>query len=179
MEELVDARFLLSEGGPFEIQVDATDQVLLFADQKPFAFSAPRPGTEATMSGRVVEDYCSRNDCAAVSHPDRRPQSDAVRADGNCSMRQGHPPAYEVGSTLRCTFPDISRREQKAKVCALLAADIDDLLEAVDVAARRDDEVDWLQLSRHRQATGREVAIPLVGDGRFIRLTFLPDDTVG
>ena len=172
MEDLVEARLLLSEGAPFDIQVDATGQILLFVDRLPIAFSAPRPGTEATMTRRVVEDYCSRNDCAVVAGQDRQPGTDTHRTTGNWLLRQGRAPTYEVGSTLHCTFPDISQRERKAQACALAAADIDDLLRAISTAAQRGYQVDWTRLARRQQATGMEVAIPLVEGGRFIRLAF-------
>ena len=172
MEELVEARLLLSAGAPFDIQVDATDQVLLFVDQKPFAFSAPRPGTEATMSRRVVEDYCARNDCTVVEARDRKARADTPQVAGNWLLRQGHPPTYEIGATLRCRFADISQRERKAQACVLAAADIDDLHETITIASRRGYAVDWAQLAKRRQTTGMEIAIPLVEGGRFVRLTF-------
>jgi hypothetical protein len=172
MEDLVDARLLLSEGAPFDIQVDNTDQVLLFVDQKPFSFSAPRPGTEAAMTRRVVEEYCSRNDCTVVDAQDRKARSDTPQATGNWLLRQGRLPTYEVGSTLRCHFPDLSQRERKAHACMLAAADIDDLRAAIATAARRGYAVDWERLAERRQATGMEVAIPLIDGGRFVRLAF-------
>jgi hypothetical protein len=172
MEDLVDARLLLSEGAPFDIQVDSTDQVLLFVDQKPIAFSAPRPDTEATMTRRVVEDYCSRNDCTVVDARDRVARGDTPQATGNWLLRQGRLPTYEVGSTLRCRFPDLSQRARKAQACMLAAADIDDLRAAIASATRRGYAVDWAQLAKRRQRTGMEIAIPLVEGGRFVRLTF-------
>ncbi|MCB1772987.1 MAG: hypothetical protein KDI88_05185 [Gammaproteobacteria bacterium] len=172
MEELVDARLLLSAGAPFDIQVDATDQVLLFVDGRAVAFSAPRPEKEQLMAGRLVRDYCARNDCAVLTQQ-TGPGLNPVRSSppaGSWSLRQGQKPRFEIDRVLHCPFDDLGEREQKVAACTQAAADIDDLLQAAVTAERRGFRVDWTRLAEKRRATGMEVVIPFVDSDRFVRL---------
>jgi hypothetical protein len=169
-ETLVEARLALSAGAPFTIEVDATEQVMLFVDDRPIVFSTARPGTEQAAMARVVDDFCTRHDCATLLGEAMPMAPAAMRAAGAWLIRQNASPSYDIEGHLRCRFVDLGDRHVKAEACRAAAADVDTLRQALDALTGQGITIDWDALAAHRPREGSDAVVRVTADGRYLRL---------
>lgn len=163
LDQLETARLRLGEGAEVSISVDAQHQVLLFIDELPVAFSAPRPGTEIALERTVIARYCAFNDCAVLEGSPGDTLLDAP--SGSWSMGDRQTPGYALDNGFRCGFRDFARRDEKQQACEAAAAEATILLAALRQIADRGRSLDWQGLASDRRVNGPDIALYPLASG--------------
>lgn len=170
LQRFDDARLALGEGAEAVIIVDAQRQILLFIGEQSIAFSAPRPGEERRLEQEAVARFCAFNDCSDVQQPPSDAETDAG-ASGTWTLRSGQPPAYDIGTTLRCVFRDLSVRADKQQACEEAAQDTAVLIKALRHISVDGQAIDWQRLAAQRSASGPDLSLYPLAYGSALRLT--------
>ena len=168
---LEDAQTRLGQGAAFSIQVDPRHQIVLLIDGQPIVVSGPRGGTESAISARVERDYCAYQDCSMLDDAAADAIREMIAAAGNWVLSQRRPPAYEIGDQLRCKFADIADRERKARTCAQLHRELQELLTGLQRANGRGYRIDWPQLALVPAITAPRVNVVVNGVGDYLPMT--------
>lgn len=164
--QLRSARLRLGEGAALQLHVDPQDQVFLFIDGEPLAFSVPRPGTGTMIGQRVVDRYCAVNDCSQLGAMTDAPPRPLLPA-GAWAIRPHGRPAYEIGDRVRCEFGDLESRSAKVTLCRTLAGEALGLLATLHSAIdERDIPIDWSALHLAGHPTDRVQRLVIDAQGR-------------
>jgi hypothetical protein len=163
------SRLRLLDGARFSILVDPQQQVLIVIDGQPIAVTAPRPESERQIGNRVIEQFCSYNDCHMLESG--LAGQSAMPASGLWVFDQYAPPAFEIDGMIRCEFADLTERERKAEICRSTADEVAEFAEALRIARDRGYRIEWEQLAQTPPSTTGAGEVVVNSDGAFVQLS--------
>jgi hypothetical protein len=163
------ARLRLVEGQQFDLLVDAQQQVLIVAGGTPIALSGFDDLSDRALESRVLTRFCAFNDCSMLASRSG-PAADIASPAGHWWLRQDNHPAYRIGEHLACEFTDMSRREEKARLCAGIAAEATELAEAIDLGRRQGHGVDWPFVARQPPTRSTPSLLRLNPEGSYLEM---------
>lgn len=148
LQRLVDG---LTTDMPIDVTVLHGGTLYLVIDGQPVLLSGPQPGDDAALERRVMEDFCSRNDCG-----DMVDRFDAASDVGYGSAPQASPvwrfgdaagPVCASGDGLEFQFDDTDRLKDKRIACQRIVSELNLLAEALVGQRAHGAAIDWARLA--------------------------------
>ena len=170
LQRLVDG---LSPETAVSVSTLYPDTVYLIVDGNPVLLTGPRKGENASLEQRVLERFCSRNDCSDLMEEEERARPAPPAAPVASPLwRFGDAggPVCASGDGLELQFQTAFDLNEKREACARIVAELNALAAALQRETGRGTRVDWNRLAIRPAADADVQHIALNADGDYLLL---------
>jgi hypothetical protein len=169
LQQLADS---IAPDTPVFVSALHANAVYLVVDGSPVLLTGPRSAERGSLEERVVQRFCSRNDCSLLLEEDRVETPPPVKPEEPPVWRFGDAagPTCVTGDGLEFQFRNTSGLNEKREACDRIVAELNTLAAALALQADSGTAVEWNSLSI-RPFSGADVqSVVLNNDGDFLLL---------
>jgi hypothetical protein len=170
LQRLVDQ---LSPETPVLVSTLYADTVYLIVDGNPVLLTGPRGGENAALERRVVQRFCSRNDCSELIDEEPAVKPAPVTTEEPPLWRFGDAagPVCASGDGLELQFQNAFALQAKREACSRIVAELNTLASALNQKIAGGTPVDWSRL-KIRPASGADVQrVDVNADGDYLLMS--------
>ncbi len=162
----------LSPETPVVISAPYADTVYLVVDGNPVLLTGPRTGENAALERRVLERFCSRNDCAdLVEEQAAQPTPAEPRSPPLWRFSDLGGPVCATGDGLEFQFANASDLQEKREACTRIVAELNTLATALKRKIDSGSVVDWNRLAIGSAAGADLQHIVLNAEGDYLLMS--------
>ena len=157
------------------VQVSAQDAEALYVivNGNPVLLAGPRAIENAALKQRVIDRFCSRNDCNDLIGDTQSQAAVAEHPESTALWRFDDPggPVCASGDGLELQFRSDANLEEKREACTRIMAELNLLANWLRSGIRNGKTVDWTRLGMH-PTTGTDLQrIVLNGEGDYVLMS--------
>jgi hypothetical protein len=167
LQRLVDG---LSPETAVSVSTLYPDTVYLIVDGNPVLLTGPRKGENAALEQRVLERFCSRNDCSDLMEEELAKPTPPAPSVSPPLWRFGDAggPVCATGDGLELQFQNAFDLNEKREACARMVAELNTLAAALQREIGTGTRVDWNRLAIRPAADVDVQHIALNADGDYL-----------
>jgi hypothetical protein len=170
MQRLLDG--LLPET-PVQVSAQDAETLYVIVDGSPVLLAGPRVNEKARLEQRVLERFCSRNDCHDLMGDRQSERSPAAYPESAALWRFNDPagPVCASGDGLELQFRDDSNLQEKRTACTALLAELNVLETQLRGMVGSGKTVDWNRLAIQPTAGSELQRIVVNGEGDYVLMS--------
>lgn len=157
------------------VQVSAPDAQTLYVivDGSPVLLTGPRVNENTLLEQRVLERFCSRNDCNDLIGDRQHEASVGGHSESAALWRFNDPagPVCASGDGLELQFRNDSKLQEKREACAQIIAELNVLANRLRSTIRRGKTVDWNRLVIQATSGTDLQRVVLNGEGDYVLMS--------
>jgi len=170
MQRLLDG---LLPDTPVQVSAQDAETLYVIVDGSPVLLAGPRVNEKAQLEQRVLERFCSRNDCHDLMGDRQVETSPTGYADSAALWRFNDPagPVCASGDGLELQFRDDSNLQEKRTACTALLAELNVLANQLRGMVGSGKTVDWNRLAIQPTAGTELQRIVVNGEGDYVLMS--------
>lgn len=152
LSQLYVTRTRLEQGADVQLVLGPDGTVVLFVGRQPVVVSGPNARDTDALQRNVMARFCAIHSCPALTRVYAAGAQPAEFAhfspqnEAHWSFADGRHPSYVTEHGLRFVFDDIRGRERKEQVSRQLAAELQDVVRALQTVAWAGETITWQDL---------------------------------